>query len=163
MSGRSTKRSGVIGARAIVLRKNAATESVGGREDGSHRRWRAADAPGERGSGREEWRGKGEREEDDGRKQVGRPTRSFPFPAVSRLFKNTGGNNSTVPLALRTSASLSCLSLNTASPATKQAALYTLKDPFIGKDRGEKDNRRKNTPASLVANITPRSFRAVVI
>ena len=52
---------------------------------------------------------------------------------LSTLVKNTDGNNSTAPLALRTSVSLSCLSLNTAFLATTQAALCTLKGPSISK------------------------------
>ena len=55
---------------------------------------------------------------------------------LSTLVQKYSGNNSTAPLALRTSVSLSCLSLNTASLATKRVALCILKDPFNGKDRG---------------------------
>ena len=71
----------MIDARVIILGKRAAAESVGGREDGGHRRG------GSGGRSEEGWgsgRGRGERE-DDGREQVGWATRLFPFPANSRL------------------------------------------------------------------------------
>ena len=83
---------------------------------------------------------------------------------LSTLVKNTDGNNSTILLALRISVSRPFLSLNTSSLATKRVASRILKDPSISKDRRGNGNRRMdNAPASLVANITPRSFRAVVI
>lgn len=46
-----------------------------------------------------------------------------------------GRNNSTTPLALRISVSLSFLSLDTASLATRQVALCILKGAFNNKDR----------------------------
>ena len=56
MSGRSM-RSVAIGARAIILRKNAATESVGRSEDGGHRRYGSGERSGGAGEGWEEWSG----------------------------------------------------------------------------------------------------------
>jgi hypothetical protein len=81
---------------------------------------------------------------------------------IKKIQGKIRGNNSTVPPAWRISVSLSCLSLGIASLAMTQAAWCTLKDPAISKDR-EDIHRKDNTPASLVANITPRSFRAVVM
>ena len=49
----------MIDARAIVLSKELAAESVGGREDGGHRRYESGGARGGWGRGREEWSGEG--------------------------------------------------------------------------------------------------------
>jgi len=52
---------------------------------------------------------------------------------LSALVKKIQRNNSTVPLALRISVSLSCLSLDTASLAMKRVAWCILKDPTLTK------------------------------
>ena len=155
------KGSAVVDSRSVVLGKKAAAERVGGGEDGGHRRCGGGERSREgRRSGRGEVRGK---RTTEGRKLLGNTFISFSSQ-LSTWMQNTNRNNSTIPLALRTSVSQPCPSLNTASPATKQAASCILKGPCISKDREGKENRGKNdTPASLVANITPRSFRAVVI
>ena len=45
----------MIDARAVILRKNFTAESVGGREDGGHRRYGGSGGRSWRGRGREEW------------------------------------------------------------------------------------------------------------
>ena len=74
---------------------------------------------------------------------------------------------STIPLALRISVSLLCLSLNTASPATKQVASCTLKDPSISKDRGGGKQSKKGhtcfTGGEYHAKIVPSSGNIVAL
>ena len=144
MSGDRTRWSVVIDARAIILYKRAAAESVGGREDGGHRRCDGGERSGEgRGvvgrSGQGEVRGKKTTE----RSKVGWATRLFPFPVTSRLFvQNTERNNSTALLASRISVSPPCLSLNIASLATRRVALCDLKAHSSTKAGRGKDDRR---------------------